>query len=273
MAMERAGREVPGADGDGYRGSIARAREWVVDLQSDDGAWAAFDADNAYHYLNNIPFADHGALLDPPTADVTARCVSVLAQIGERPGESTALKRGLEALLRFQERDGSWFGRSGVNYIYIYILYGSWSALCAQRAAGEDLGSEPVRRCVAWLVGIQNPGGRWGESAESYRLDYKGFDSAPSTASQTAWALLAMMAAGEADHPAEARGVGYLIARQGKDGFWDEPFHTATGFPRGQHLWGRGYWVATSCSVTDEEWKKYIEDQKAEIPDDHFNVV
>ena len=132
MAMDRADREVPGSDKECYAESIARAREWVVGLQSADGAWAAFDADNVHHYLNNIPFADHGALLDPPTADVTARCVSMLAQLGERR-ESPVLNRGIDALLRSQEKDGSWFGRWGMNYIY-----GSWSALCALHAVGQN---------------------------------------------------------------------------------------------------------------------------------------
>ena len=225
MAMARADSEA-GDKGD-YGESIGRAREWVVDLQSSGGGWAAFDVDNTYYYLNNIPFADHGALLDPPTADVTARCVSLLAQLGERPDKCLALKRGIEALLRFQEKDGSWFGRWGMNYIY-----GSWSALCALSAVGQDPRSDPVRRAVDWLVAIQNPDGGWGESAESYRLDYKGFERAASTPSQTAWALLALMAAGETDHPAVASGVEYLTTRQGVDGFWEEPFHTATGFPR-----------------------------------------
>jgi squalene-hopene/tetraprenyl-beta-curcumene cyclase len=236
MAMDRAAREAPGTDEEDYAESIARAREWVVGLQSADGAWAAFDADNAYHYLNNIPFADHGALLDPPTADVTARCVSMLAQLGERPDESLALRRGIKALLRFQEKDGSWLGRWGMNYIY-----GSWSALCALAAVGLDPQSEPVRRAVGWLVNTQNPDGGWGESSDSYRLDYKGFERAASTASQTAWALMALMAAGEADHPAVTRGVAYLTAKQGLDGFWGEPFHTATGFPRVFYLRYHGY--------------------------------
>ncbi|SEC06843.1 squalene-hopene/tetraprenyl-beta-curcumene cyclase [Rhizobiales bacterium GAS188] len=241
MAMDRAAR---GASGDGVpdalatqdAASIGRAREWVEGLQSRDGAWAAFDADNTHHYLNNIAFADHGALLDPPTADVTARCVSMLAQLGETRQTSKVLARGIDALVAAQERDGSWFGRWGMNYIY-----GTWSALCALGVAEADLQSAPIRRAVDWLSRIQNADGGWGEGGESYKLDYRGFEPAPSTASQTAWALLGLMAAGEVDHPAVARGVAYLAATQGKDGFWPEEFHTATGFPRVFYLRYHGY--------------------------------
>jgi squalene-hopene/tetraprenyl-beta-curcumene cyclase len=236
MAMDRADRDGFGASGGPHAEAIARAREWVEGLQSRDGGWAAFDADNTYYYLNNIAFADHGALLDPPTADVTARCVSMLAQLGATRETSAPLARGVDALLAAQEKDGSWFGRWGVNYVY-----GAWSALCALAAAGCDPHSAPVRRAVEWLLRIQNADGGWGESGESYKLDYKGFEAAPSAASQTAWALLGLMAAGEADHPAVARGVAYLAATQGPDGFWDEPFHTATGFPRVFYLRYHGY--------------------------------
>jgi squalene-hopene/tetraprenyl-beta-curcumene cyclase len=236
MAMDRADRgAVAGAPG-AHSEAIARAREWIEGLQSRDGAWAAFDADNTYHYLNHIPFADHGALLDPPTADVTARCVSLLAQLGETRQTSAVLARGIDALKADQEEDGSWFGRWGMNYIY-----GTWSALCALAVAGENPQSDPIRRAVAWLTRIQNSDGGWGESGESYRLDYKGFEPSPSTASQTAWALLGLMAAGETDHPAVARGVAYLATAQGEDGFWNEPFHTATGFPRVFYLRYHGY--------------------------------
>jgi squalene-hopene/tetraprenyl-beta-curcumene cyclase len=135
-----------------------------------------------------------------------------------------------------QETDGSWFGRWGTNYIY-----GTWSALCALNAAGVDRQSPAVRRAVGWLVRIQNPDGGWGEDADSYKLDYKGHEPAPSTASQTAWALLALMAAGEVDHPAVARGVSYLLRTQGQYGFWPEERFTATGFPRVFHLRYHGY--------------------------------
>src|SRR5215218_9399087 len=211
MAMDR-----ERSHGD-FEEAIARGREWVVGLQSRNGGWGAFDADNSYHYLNHIPFADHGALLDPPTADVTARCVSMLAQLGETVETSPALARGVECLLAEQEADGSWFGRWGMNYIY-----GAWSALCALNAAGVDPASPAVRRAVEWFAAIQNADGGWGEGGESYKLGYRGYEPAPSTASQTAWALLGLMAAGAVDHPAVARGVAYLARTQGPDGFWPE---------------------------------------------------
>ncbi len=236
MAMDRADRGGLTAAPDAHAERIARAREWIEGLQSRDGDLGAFDADNTYAYLNHIPFADHGALLDPPTADVTARCVSLLAQLGETTQTSPTLARGIKALVDDQEKDGSWFGRWGMNYIY-----GTWSALCALAIAGQDPQSGPMRRAVEWLVGIQNPDGGWGEGGESYKLGYKGYEPAPSTASQTAWALLGLMAAGEADHPAVARGVAYLAAAQGEDGFWNEPYHTATGFPRVFYLRYHGY--------------------------------
>jgi squalene-hopene/tetraprenyl-beta-curcumene cyclase len=236
MAMDRADRRGVSGAPDAHSEAIARAREWIEGLQSRDGSWAAFDADNTYHYLNHIPFADHGALLDPPTADVTARCISLLAQLGETRQTSAVLARGIDALKADQEEDGSWFGRWGMNYIY-----GTWSALCALAVAGEDPQSEPVRRAVAWLIRIQNPDGGWGESGGSYKLHYKEFEPSPSTSSQTAWALLGLMAAGETDHPAVDRGVAHLAATQGEDGFWNEPFHTATGFPRVFYLRYHGY--------------------------------
>jgi squalene-hopene/tetraprenyl-beta-curcumene cyclase len=236
MAMDRASQRPQSATSSDYGQAIARGREWVLGLQSRNGGWGAFDADNAYEYLNHIPFSDHGALLDPPTADVTARCVSMLAQLGDEPGRSAALDRALACLRRIQEKDGSWYGRWGMNYIY-----GTWSALCALNAAGVDARCDEVRRAVAWLVSIQNPDGGWGEDGDSYRLDYRGYLPAPSTTSQTAWALLGLMAAGEVDHAAVARGVDYLLRTQGGDGFWNEARFTATGFPRVFYLRYHGY--------------------------------
>jgi squalene-hopene/tetraprenyl-beta-curcumene cyclase len=236
MAMDRADRGRVTPSREAHTPAISRAREWIEGMQSRDGAWGAFDADNVYHYLNHIPFADHGALLDPPTADVTARCVSMLAQLGATAATSPVLAKGVAALIEMQEPDGSWFGRWGMNYVY-----GTWSALCALNAADCDPASEPVRRAVAWLVKVQNEDGGWGENAESYSLHRKAYAASPSAASQTAWALLGLMAAGEADHPAVARGVAWLAANQGEDGFWDEPWHTATGFPRVFYLRYHGY--------------------------------
>jgi squalene-hopene/tetraprenyl-beta-curcumene cyclase len=232
MAMDRAHRTL---HGEAYEQAIARGTEWVRGLQSRDGGWAAFDADNTYHYLNNIPFADHGALLDPPTDDVTARCVSLLAQLGAGPADP-AIAAGVEYLHRTQLPDGSWFGRWGVNYIY-----GTWSSLCALNAAGLEPEHPMVRRAADWLVAIQNPDGGWGEDCESYRLDYDGHRPAPSCASQTAWALLGLMAAGRVADPAVARGVEWLLSQADDEGFWAEQAYTGGGFPRVFYLRYHGY--------------------------------
>ena len=219
-----------------FADAVARAREWIVGLQCRDGGWAAFDADNSYHYLNNIPFADHGALLDPPTADLTGRCLSMLAQLGEKPESSPAMQRAIEFLRRDQRQDGSWYGRWGLNYIY-----GTWSVLSALNVAGIERTAPMVRKAVDWLVNIQNADGGWGEDATSYGLDYRGYEPSPSTASQTAWALLGLMAAGEVAHPAVARGISHLLRTQADDGFWAEERYTATGFPRVFYLRYHGY--------------------------------
>jgi squalene-hopene/tetraprenyl-beta-curcumene cyclase len=233
MAMDRA----QGLDAKiDHRAAIARAREWIIGLQSDNGGWGAFDADNEYYYLNNIPFADHGALLDPPTEDVAARCVSMLAQLGETPENSKVVADGVDYLRRTQLADGSWYGRWGLNYIY-----GTWSVLCALNAAGVPRGDSSMRKAAAWLVAIQNDDGGWGEDGSSYKLDYGGHEKAPSTASQTAWALLGLMATGDLDDPAVARGIAYLQRTQGADGFWEEARYTATGFPRVFYLRYHGY--------------------------------
>ncbi|HZL32184.1 MAG TPA: squalene--hopene cyclase [Pseudolabrys sp.] len=233
MAMDRARRLGAGGH---YDRAIARGVEWVKGLQSSNGGWAAFDVDNSYRYLNNIPFADHGALIDPPTEDVTARCVSMLAQLGETTGTSPALARSLDYLRRTQLEDGSWYGRWGLNYIY-----GTWSVLCAFNACGISHDAPEIRKAVDWLISIQNEDGGWGENGSSYRLDYRGHEPAASTASQTAWALLALMAGEATDHPAVVRGVRYLTKTQGNDGLWEEARFTATGFPRVFYLRYHGY--------------------------------
>ena len=234
MAMDRARHRI--AAGEGYDEAIARGTEWIAGLQSQNGGFAAFDADNTAYYLNNIPFADHGALLDPPTVDVAARCVSLLAQLGERAETSPRLDAAIQYLEREQEKDGSFWGRWGVNYVY-----GTWSALCAFNAAGMTIEAPVVRKAVDWLLAIQNPDGGWGESCDSYDLAYKGYEPAPSTSSQTAWALLGLMAAGQVRHPAVARGVGWLQAHQGEDGLWPEEYFTGGGFPRVFYLRYHGY--------------------------------
>src|SRR5262249_24493167 len=141
---------------------IARAAEWIIGMQSKNGGWGAFDIDNDDFYLNHIPFADHGALLDPPTADVSARCISFLAQIGYERSH-VAMARGIAWLKTEQETDGSWFGRWGTNYIY-----GTWSVLNALNAAGEDLSQPYIRRAVDWLIRHQNADGGWGEDGATY---------------------------------------------------------------------------------------------------------
>ncbi|QET05994.1 MULTISPECIES: squalene--hopene cyclase [Cupriavidus] len=233
LAMHRADKEEGTHR---YDEAVARAREWMVGMQSSNGGWGAFEPENTHLYLNNIPFADHGALLDPPTADVSARCLALLCQIGEMPATSEPSARALRYLLDEQEANGSWYGRWGTNYIY-----GTWSALCALNAAGMGADAPEVQRAASWLIGIQNDDGGWGEDGDSYKLEYKGHEHAQSVASQTAWALLGLMAAGKGHHPAVARGVDYLLRTQASHGLWDEARFTAVGFPRVFYLRYHGY--------------------------------
>jgi squalene-hopene/tetraprenyl-beta-curcumene cyclase len=217
-----------------YAPAIERAAEWIIGMQSSDGGWGAFEPENTHHYLNHIPFADHGALLDPPTADVSARCVSFLAQIG-MAADDPVMVRAVGYLRREQEPDGSWFGRWGTNYIY-----GTWSVLCALNAAGLAPNDPAVRRAADWLVSVQREDGGWGEDEESYG-DAPHGQYIASTPSQTAWAVLGLMAAGAAEHPATARGIAWLAATQNTDGEWDELPYTAVGFPRVFYLRYHGY--------------------------------
>ncbi len=214
--------------------AVRRARDWVVGMQGRDGGWGAFDADNNHDYLNHIPFADHGALLDPSTADVTARCVAFLAQAG-MAADDPVIARAVSWLRSEQEADGSWFGRWGTNYIY-----GTWSVLGALNAAGVAHDDPAIRRAVGFLVETQREDGGWGEDNESYAHAPRGRYHR-SNPSQTAWALLALMAAGEADHPSVARGIAWLAAQQKPDGEWDEAPYTAVGFPRVFYLRYHGY--------------------------------
>ena len=217
-----------------YREPIARAASWVLGMQSKNGGWGAFDADNDYYYLNHIPFADHGALLDPPTADVSARCLGMLAQLGYGR-EDVRVAAILDYLRREQEPEGCWFGRWGTNYIY-----GAWSVLPPLIKAGVDAEVPMIRRAVAWLLSKQRADGGWGEDGASYWKDQPKGEGKASTPAQTAWALLALMAAGEVEHPAVASGIAYLIKAQ-KDGAWREELYTAVGFPRVFYLRYHGY--------------------------------
>ncbi len=219
-----------------YAENIARACEWLVGMQSRSGGWGAFEPENEHFYLNSIPFADHGALLDPPTVDVTARCVGALAQV-DRAAHAEAIGRGVDFIRRAQEPDGSWYGRWGANYVY-----GTWSALVALKAAGEDMNQPWIRRAVDWLKSRQREDGGWGEGLESYELRGAGCARA-ATPSQTAWALLGLMSAGETGSEAVARGVAWLetAPREPEGARWHEAHFTGTGFPRVFYLKYHGY--------------------------------
>jgi squalene-hopene/tetraprenyl-beta-curcumene cyclase len=222
------------ADRGRYAHAVGRALDWLVGMQSNNGGFAAFDVDNSNYYLNEIPFADHGALLDPPTSDVTARVVTALAVVG-RPQDAAAQARAIAFLRQAQEPDGSWFGRWGTNYVY-----GTWSVLTALAHAGIGSADPAVRRAVAWLHTRQNADGGWGESNDSYE-PARAPERATSTPHHTAWALLGLVAAGEVETEAARRGVEYLLHTQQADGLWSDPSFTAPGFPRVFYLRYHGY--------------------------------
>jgi squalene-hopene/tetraprenyl-beta-curcumene cyclase len=228
-AMHQAG------DSSRYTHSVQRALDWLVGMQSRDGGFAAFDADNTCYYLNKIPFADHGALLDPPTSDVTARVVTLLALVG-RPEDKAALDRAIAFLRDEQEANGSWFGRWGTNYIY-----GTWSVLMSLAQAHIGTDDPMVRRAVAYLKGIQNPDGGFGESNDSYALQARPAETFGSTPYQTAWALLGLLSAGEAYSESARRAVEYLIGTRQPNDLWSHPSYTAPGFPRVFYLRYHGY--------------------------------
>jgi squalene-hopene/tetraprenyl-beta-curcumene cyclase len=216
-------RRVAGADPAGRRGAIDRGIGWTVGMQSADGGWGAFDADNTRRLAEKLPFFDFGAVIDPPSADVTAHVLEMMAADGM--AGHPAARRGLDWLLRHQEADGSWFGRWGANHVY-----GTGAVLPALVACGLSPQDEPVRRAVRWLERVQNPDGGWGEDLRSYR-DSSWVGRGASTASQTAWALLGLLAGGEGSGGAARRGVAWLVETQRPDGSWDEPQYTGTGFP------------------------------------------
>lgn len=239
LAIDRARRQS-GHEDPAWDAAIDRATDWVVGMRSRGGGWGAFDADNTHHHLNSIPFADHGALLDPPTADVSGRCLAMLAQLG-RGMDDPVVKQAVDYLLAEQEPDGAWYGRWGVNYVY-----GTWSALTALNAAGLPHHHPAMRRAVHWLKATQNADGGWGEDGFTYpRRGGTRADAdrtmAPSAASQTAWAMLALMAAGEAEDEAVERAAAWLLRHQQQDGGWAEQDYTGTGFPRVFYLRYHGY--------------------------------
>lgn len=206
------------------RKTMERATRWLLAMQSRDGGWAAFDVDNNWEVLSDVPFADHNAMLDPTCPDITGRVMEALATCGV-PRNHPALRRGLQYLLRTQEQDGSWYGRWGVDYIY-----GTFLALRGLRAAGYNDREAPVLRAGEWLRSVQNADGGWGESCASYEKNT--FVEAASSASQTAWALLGLMASGDTGSLSVRKGIEFLLETQGADGRWQEELTTGTGFPK-----------------------------------------
>jgi squalene-hopene/tetraprenyl-beta-curcumene cyclase len=217
--------------------SIHRATRWVVEMQSKNGGYGAFDVDNTYYYLNEIPFADHGALLDPPTADVSARCAMLMARVAQDHDEYLpALERTLQYLRTEQEADGSWFGRWGTNYIY-----GTWSVLLGLEQTSLPKTDPLYTKAVTWLKSVQRADGGWGEDNFSYHDDTQRGAYKVSTAFQTAWALLALMAAGEAHSSEVKAGIDFILHAQQADGVWHDKCFTAPGFPRVFYLKYHGY--------------------------------
>jgi len=211
------------------RAELARAVErgvnWLLGMQCRDGGWASFDKDNDRYLYTQVPFADHNAMIDPPTTDITGRMLECLAEL-EYTTDSPVARRAIEFIRRDQCEDGSWFGRWGCNYIY-----GTWQALVGLAAIGEDLNQSYVQRAVRWLKSIQKEDGGWGETLASYSDSHRKGQGA-STASQTAWALLGLIAAGETRSRSVRRGIEWLLERQKQDGSFDEKEWTGTGFPK-----------------------------------------
>jgi squalene-hopene/tetraprenyl-beta-curcumene cyclase len=201
-----------------------RAVGWQLSFQCRDGGWGAFDKDVTTPWLEDMPFADHNAILDPTCSDLTARTLELLGYIGFDPTHA-CVRRGIQYLIDTQEDDGSWYGRWGVNYIY-----GTWQVLRGLRAIGQDMTQDWILRGRDWLESCQNPDGGWGETCATYENPaVKGIGS--STASQTAWALMGICACGHLDRPSIHRALRFLLSSQKGDGSWAEPEITGTGFP------------------------------------------
>jgi squalene-hopene/tetraprenyl-beta-curcumene cyclase len=212
------------SNSDAQQACEQRAIQWLLDMQSKDGGWAAFDVDNNWFPLSFVPFADHNAMLDPTCPDITGRVLEALCAYGFGSSHP-AVRRGVDFLLKTQEQDGSWYGRWGVDYIY-----GTFLALRGLKAAGVNDREAPVQRGLEWVRAIQNFDGGWGESCASYHENR--FVAAASTPSQTAWAILALLAGGDTTSTSLFDGIDYLMRTQNGDGSWDEELATGTGFPR-----------------------------------------
>ncbi len=221
MALAKTGQ----ADTRHGRPAVERGLRWLLGMQNGDGGWAAFDRDINREVLTRVPFADHNAMLDPSCPDITARVLEALGHYGFNV-ENPHVCRAIDFLRRTQDERGCWIGRWGVNYIY-----GTWQVLCGLRSIGFDMQDPMVRRAVAWLQKVQQIGGGWGETCRSYDDPSLAGQGTP-TASQTAWALLALLAAGESDSDAVRAGIDYLLKTQGADGNWREELFTGTGFPK-----------------------------------------
>ena len=194
-------------------------------MQNRDGGWGSFDKDNDKVLFQYVPYADHNAMLDPSSADITARALEMCSYYSLGKSDPR-VKRALDYLYREQEADGSWFGRWGVNY-----LYGTWQVLRGLARIGEDMERERFQKAVRWLHSVQNADGGWGETCQSYDPEHPKA-SGPSTASQTAWALMGLMNAGDLESVFLKRGIAYLLNTQDTDGTWEEEWFTGTGFPR-----------------------------------------
>ncbi|MEX0587119.1 MAG: prenyltransferase/squalene oxidase repeat-containing protein, partial [Pirellulales bacterium] len=229
MVHQTSARSLPAARDDIWlldrlAAASQRGVTWLLAMQNRDGGWGAFDRNNDRELLCRVPFADHNAMIDPSTPDLTGRVLEALGALGRRVGDG-AVDRAIAYLRRTQQADGSWPGRWGVNYVY-----GTWQVLVGLQAVGVPAVNEQMAAGANWLIAHQQPSGGWGESPDSYR-DPTSRGRGPTTASQTSWAILGLLAAGAATHPATRRGVEFLINRQQDDGTWDEPEFTGTGFP------------------------------------------
>ncbi|MCH9698852.1 MAG: squalene--hopene cyclase [Gammaproteobacteria bacterium] len=216
---------------------ILRAARWIAGMQSKNGGWGAFDAENTHYALNHIPFADHGALLDPPTVDVSARCIMFLAKlVDQHPEFKPVIERGVQYLRDEQETDGCWFGRWGTNYVY-----GTWSVLDALGALGMSQDDPMLQAGVQWLLNTQKEDGGWGEDNYSYHDPADRGRFHRSTTFHTAWAILGLLSVGYADSDAVKSGIDFLLRKQEEDGLWDDPCYTAPGFPKVFYLKYHGY--------------------------------